>query len=161
MFYRGMDAQDIACQLADLLNTYNRLAGKRHAIDILSSETDYVVETHGKLVIGAVGVRRLSFHVSEIKHLSVRKKWRGKGIGRFLLKRALGMCVTPFAYATIREDNLSSIQLFESVGFSRVGEYDGVGHKVLILTSEISKWKPTSAPEIEIDWKSVSYTESD
>ncbi len=159
MFYRGIDARDTARQLAGLLNTYNGLASKRHAVDILNSNTDYVVETCGKLVIGAVGIHRLSCHIAEIKHLAVHEKWRGKGIGRFLLKRALSLCVTPFVYATIREDNLPSIQLFKSVGFSRAGEYGGPGYKVLILTSEIDKWKPTTTPEA--DWKSVSYTESD
>lgn len=159
MFYRSIDAQDIARQLAGLLNTYNGLAQTRHAIDILNSKTDYVVETHGKLVIGAVGIRKLSFHLSEVKHLSVHEKWRGKGVGRFLLKRADGLCQTPFAYVTIREDNLPSIRLFESVGFSRAGEYSGKGRRVLILIKEIGKWKSTTTPEI--DWKSVSYTESD
>lgn len=159
MFYRSIDAREIAFQLAGLLNTYNGLARKRYAVDILNSQTNYIVETHGKLVIGAVGIHKLSFHISEIKHLSVHEKWRGKNIGRFLLKRALALAETPFVYATIREDNSPSITLFESVGFSRVGEYAGVGHKVLIFTREITKWKTDSTTEI--DWKSVSYTEED
>ena len=159
MFYRSIDVREIALQLAGLLNTYNGLARKRYAIDVLNSQTNYIVETHGKLVIGAVGIRKLSFHISEIKHLSVHEKWRGKNIGRFLLKRAIALVETPFVYATIREDNSPSIALFESVGFSRAGEYAGVGHKVLIFTREIAKWKTDSTKEI--DWKSVSYTEAD
>ena len=159
MFYRSIDAREIALQLAGLLNTYNGLARKRYAVDVLNSQTNYIVETHGKLVIGAVGIRKLSFHISEIKHLSVHEKWRGKNIGRFLLKRAIALVETPFVYATIREDNSPSITLFESVGFSRAGEYVGVGHKVLIFTRENAKWKTDSTKEIY--WKSVSYTEAD
>jgi N-acetylglutamate synthase-like GNAT family acetyltransferase len=156
MFYRSIDAQDIARQLAGLLNDYNGLARKRHAIDILNSKTDYVVETHGKLVIGAVGIHKLSFHISEIKHLSVRKKWRKKGIGRFLLKKAIELCETPFVYSTIRENNLTSIRLLENLGFSRVGGYNGKGHRVLVFIREIAKWKKGSTPET--DWRSVSST---
>lgn len=159
MFYRSIDAMDMARQIAGLLNTYNGLSRKRQAVDILNSSTNYVVETHGKLVIGTAGIHRLSFHISEIKHLSIHGKWRKKGIGRFLLKRAISLCDTPFAYATIRDDNTASIKLFESVGFSRVGEYDGKGHRVLIFLKEIEKWRRNTTPEI--DWKSVSYTESD
>ena len=157
MFYRGIDAQDIAHQVAGLLNSYNGLAHKRFAVDVLNSKTNYVVETHGKLVIGAVGLHKLSFHISEVKHLSIRETWRKKGIGRFLLKRAIRLCETPFVYATIREDNLPSIKLFESVGFSRAGEYDGKGHKVLVFIREIEKWKKVSAAKT--NWKLASYTE--
>jgi len=157
MFYRCIDAQDIAHQIAGLLNSYNGLARRRFAVDVLNSKTDYIVETHGKLVIGAVGLHKLSFHISEVKHLSIREMWRKKGVGRFLLKRAIKLCETPFAYATIREDNLPSVQLFESVGFSRAGEYNGKGHKVLVFIREIEKWK--KAGPAETNWKLASYTE--
>jgi N-acetylglutamate synthase-like GNAT family acetyltransferase len=160
MFYRGMDARDIARQVAGLLNTYNGLARNRHAIDILNSQTNYVVETHGRLLVGAVGIRKLSFHMSEIKHLAVHKKWRRKNVGTFLLKRAIALVETPLVYATIREDNLPSIRIFESVGFSRVGGYNGTGHNVLIFTREIDRWKTDSQTTMP-DWKSASYTEAD
>lgn len=141
MFYHALADTEIARQIAVLVNQHNGLAGKRRDIDILESKTKYMVETHGKHVIGAVGTEKESYTLSEIKHLVVHPKWRHQGLGKYLTKRALRLVETPMAYCTIREDNKPSIRLFESIGFSKANAYAGQDHNVVLLTYASPTWK--------------------
>ncbi|MCI0528016.1 MAG: GNAT family N-acetyltransferase, partial [Nitrospira sp.] len=110
---------------------------------------------HGKLVLGVIGIEKLSYTFTELKHLCVRPKWRGKKIGKFLVQRAMELGDSPILCTSIREDNEASLHLLKSLGFSESERYRSPDHSVVILTRESPKWakigqtsKPTSSEEI-------------
>lgn len=144
MFFHSISDQDISTQIAGLVNDYNGLAAKRTSSAILQNQTDYVVETHGKLVIAAVGLNRDSYTLTEMKHLVVRPEWRKKGVAQFVAKRALGLIDTPMVYATIREDNTASLKLFEKLGFISSGKYSTKDHQVILMTRSAPEWQRKS-----------------
>lgn len=155
MFYNPLTDLEIARQVANLINQNNRLAGKRRDIDILGSKVKYMVETHGKFVIGAVGVDRVSYSFTEMKHLVVSPAWRRKGVGKHLIRHALRLVDTPMVYCTIREGNDASIRLFESLGFTKANTYVGQNHNVVVLTYAPPTWKNRWANlTYEPDWYS-------
>jgi L-amino acid N-acyltransferase YncA len=141
-FARSIDDQEIARQIAEMLNIHNHLASEKSARDLLKAETVYVIETHGKIVIGACGIHRQGYSMSEVKHLVVRPQWRGKGLGKFLVSKAVARSKTPSIYATIRSDNTSSMRLFNSVGFTESGTYEHDDHHVRLLVKVLREWKP-------------------
>ena len=153
MFLQTLPDYELAKQIARLINVYNELSLKRRSIDIIEGRTNYMAETHGKLVIGAVGIEKVSFVLSEIKHLVVLPDWRNKKVGQFVAKQALDQVATPMAYCTIRTDNVASIKLFENLGFRRAEQYAAEGHDVILLTRTSPTWeKKCSNPT----WKSSS-----
>ncbi len=141
MLYRPLQDYEIARQIAGLLNDYNNLSRKRRGPEIVEGKTDYVSETHGRLVIAAVGISKTSSTLSEIKHLVVRPEWRRKKVARFILERAMSLSTTPLLYATIREDNTASVELCQSVGLTRERKYWAVNHDVVLLTRISPAWK--------------------
>jgi N-acetylglutamate synthase-like GNAT family acetyltransferase len=141
MFYFSLDHPTIAYQIAGLVNTHNRLDSQRSGHDILHGPVNYVVETHGKWVIGVAGLHRQSYTFTEIKHLVVHPDWRGKGLSRFLLQRSLSIVDTKMMYATVRDDNAASLHLFESLGFKNSGGYEAEGHNVILLVKVNPQWQ--------------------
>lgn len=145
MFYFSLDHPTIAYQIASLINEHNRLEAQRSPHDILQGPVNYVVETHGRWVIGTIGMHRQSYTFTEIKHLVVHPDWRGKDLAKFLLQRALTIVDTKMMYATVREDNAASLHLFESLGFTNSGEYDAEGHNVILLVKVNPQWRKTKS----------------
>lgn len=141
MFYFTLTHEQMSHQIAALINCHNGLSTKRSIADIQTGRTDYIVETHGQWVLGAVGLDRQSYTFTEIKHLVVHPEWRSKGVARHLLKRALGVTNTKMVYATVREDNDASLKLFESFGFSRSGNYSADDHRVILLVRVSPQWE--------------------
>lgn len=140
-FYFSLNHDKIAYQVATLINCYNQLAAKKSASEILCGHTNYITETHGKLILGAVGMDRQSYTFTEIKHLVVHPEWRGKGIAKHLLRRALDITNTKMIYATVREGNEASLRLFESFGFNRAGDYTTEDHAVVLLVRVSPQWQ--------------------
>lgn len=141
MFYFTLTHQQIAYQVAALINCHNGLSQRKSVADVQTGRTDYVVETHGQWVLGAIGLDRQSYTFTEIKHLVVHTEWRGKGVAKLLLKRALAIVSTKMVYATVREDNEASLKLFESFGFRRSGDYSAIDHRVVLLVRVGPQWK--------------------
>lgn len=150
-FRTALGHMDIAEQVAGLINTYNDLSHRRTPFDIIDGATDYIVETHGRWVLGCCGVERQGHQLTEIKHLSVNETWRGKGVGKFLVTRAIEMCETPLAYATVRSDNSASLALFRGLGFQEAVSYPTSNHNVTLLVRVGKKWEKSKP-----DWQSVS-----
>jgi N-acetylglutamate synthase-like GNAT family acetyltransferase len=145
MFYFTLDHPSIAYQIAGLINTHNRLESQRSAHDILHGPVNYVVETHGKWVIGTVGLHRQSHTFTEVKHLVVHPDWRGKGLAKFLLQRALTIVDTKMMYATVRDENTPSLRLFEGLGFNNSGGYPAEDHNVILLVKVNPQWQRTKS----------------
>lgn len=155
MFYFPIAHQEIAQQIAGLLNDHNGLSARRTAYDIMNSRAHYVVETHGKFVIGAAAIQKTSYQMSELKHMVVRPDWRGRGVGHFVGRRALNICETPVVYATARNSNIASLKTLEKLGFKRVEEFPTGGHSLSLLVRVAPKWKnsiPKSKSLPEPNW---------
>jgi N-acetylglutamate synthase-like GNAT family acetyltransferase len=156
MLYFPITHQDIAQQIASLLNTHSDLAMQRTSVDILNGKTNYVVETHGKFVIGAAGIQKVSYQLSEFKHMVVHPDWRGKGLGAFLAKRALQICETPSVYATVRTTNEASIRTLEKLEFLRAHEFASGDHNLAMLVRVAPKCQTSTIPKsnssLEMSW---------
>lgn len=133
MFYFPISHQVISDQIATLLNEHSNLSTGRSGVDILTSGTSYVVETHGKSVIGVAGIHKVSHELSELKHIVVHPRWRGKGLGAFVAKRALEICKTPSIYATVRTTNEPSLKVLEKLGFLRAHDRIAEDHHLTML----------------------------
>ncbi len=144
MLYFSLDHNSIAAQTAYLINSNNQLGSTRTAQTILGGKTHYVVELHGRLVIGAVGTEHQGYTVTEIKHLVVHPDWRNRGIAQHLVRRALAIADTPMSYVTVRGDNLSSLNLFDKMEFIRAGEYFSTDHTIILLTKASNKWRKST-----------------
>jgi ribosomal protein S18 acetylase RimI-like enzyme len=151
MFYFNLDHASIAHQVAGLINSYNNLSMKRSANSIRHGKTDYIVETHGKWVLGATGIDRQSYTFTEIKHVVVHPDWRGKGLAKRLVRRAMDIISTRMIYCTVRNDNEASLELFKSCGFQVAGSYPAEDHTVIILARAAPQWekrKPLSKSKL-------------
>ncbi|MCF0052558.1 GNAT family N-acetyltransferase [Dyadobacter sp. LJ53] len=75
---------------------------------------------------GCAGIRRLDGEIAELKRMYVRPDFRGLGIGKELLKRAIATAAG-IGYKKIRLDTLSSMtkarSLYESFGFEPIDPY--------------------------------------
>ena len=147
MFYFPISHQDIAKQVAALINNYNSLAMMRTSQGILNGKVNYVIETHGKYVIGVAGIEKVSYQLSELKHMVVHPDWRGKGLGSFVAKRALQICETPSVYATVRTTNEASIRALEKIDFLRAHEFSADDHALLMLIRVAPKCVTTTTPK--------------
>lgn len=155
MFYFPITHQEIAEQIAGLLNTYSNLQLRRNSHSILNSKTKYVVETHGKFVIGVAGVEKVSYQLSELKHMVVHPDWRGKGLGGFVAKRALNICQTPSVFATVRTSNAASVRALEKIGFLKSHEFfsDGNELSMLVRAASCQTKKPSKSNSFdEMNW---------
>lgn len=134
MLYFPISHQSIGDQIADLLNKYNNLGSLRNGHNILNGKTHYVVETHGNHVIGAAGIEKTSYHLSEFKHLVVHPEWRNKKIGCFLGKRIISICQTPLLFATARLNNHASLKTLGKLGFKQTEQFKvGSSHLTFLL----------------------------
>lgn len=136
----------IAAQIACLLNTHNKLTTRYYAERIAESRTKYYPEHYQGLVFGSIGVLRVNFVLSEIKHLVVHPAFRKMGMGARLLKTALRAADTPLLFATIREGNKASLSLFTKAGFSVCHSPAVKGRKINFLLKHNDLYQ-TTAPD--------------
>lgn len=134
--------ESLAAQIAHLLNLHNHLQSEYTARKVLDARTKYLPEHYEGLVFGSIGVQRMNFMLSEVKHLVVHPAFRRMGLGRKLLKRAMLEADTPLLFATIREGNEASLGLFTSTGF-RVHAAPSTGeHRVNFLLRANESYTP-------------------
>lgn len=111
---------DLAGQVAAMLNAYNRLRARHDKDTVLRSEAKYIVSMHGNRVEGCAAVLREYPTLSRIMHVCVVHEQRQSGIGKRLVARACEVATTENVYASIRNDNVASLALFEKLGFVEV-----------------------------------------
>lgn len=140
-------------QIAHLLNENNNLRGEYDGDKILRSTASYHPEHFEGLVFGSVAVQRLTFMLSEIKHLVVHHSFRRMGLGKRLLSKALLAIDTPLVCATIREENVASLALFHSSGFVSLAKANFGDHKTWFLLKANEFTNPRSQA-IGKDYKS-------
>ena len=143
MFKRILTEEEIAKQIAWLINTNNRLNKRYNINEILSVSSSYLVETLGSIVVGCVQVERQAYVLSEIKHLVVHLTMRRQGLAKILIASALNKSTTPVVYATVREDNIGSQKAFTACGFTNAGKYTTENRSIILFLATSPKWKNT------------------
>lgn len=80
----------------------------------------------GNQAVGGVGLRKISDGICEMKRMYVRKKYRGKGIGRKLANK-INKEARRIGYERMRLDTISTmveaIHLYKSMGFKEIEPY--------------------------------------
>lgn len=122
-FYITLSEDSIAEQIALLLNQHNKLKKVHNVYSILNGTSDYFIETHLDRVIGCAALDdALYAEHSRIKHVCVAPEYRRMGIAKKVINTAINNCSTKYVYATIRQENLPSLNLWASLGFVYIKE---------------------------------------
>lgn len=132
-FYMTLPAENIAQQVATLLNEHNQLYKNHSARSILSDPGKYFVEVMGDRVIGCSAIMQEDPKLTRQYHLCVHPDFRRRGMARKLKQISLNHVVTPYVYVTIREDNIASLNLNYSFGFVFVKKDKSKDHYVITL----------------------------
>ena len=132
-FYMSLPAEDIARQVADLLNNHNKLYKTHSVISIMRDPGKYFLEIAGNRVIGCSAIMQEDPKLTRQYHLCVHPEFRRRGIARKLKQTSLNNVKTPYVYVTIREDNAPSLQLNYSFGFIFVKKEWSKDHNVITL----------------------------
>lgn len=102
----------------------------------------YFVAIVDGTLAGCVAVRRLSGALSEIRHLAVAERFRRRGIGTALVRRAAAEAGTPALLASVRDHNEASLVLFRSLGFAHALVF-GPAERPLRLLVRANRHQPT------------------
>jgi len=132
-FYTTLPADEIARQVAELLNNHNLLRKHHNINTIMKARAAYFVDIVGGQVIGCSAIHQETEEVTKQFHLCVHPNFRRQGLGRKLKLASLAHVTTPYVYVTIREDNVPSITLNTSLGFVLVKKDWTGDHNVLTL----------------------------
>ena len=114
---------NVAVQIADLLNAQNNLMNSYDAATVLNHADRYIVKLgENQKVLGCIEVKKVQWYQFEIDHLSVHPEEKRKGLGTALLTEAeararqLGARI---AQCTIRLGNTASEKLFNKNGYTK------------------------------------------
>lgn len=149
-FNTVLSNHEIAQQIANLLNQNNRLAILHNQGTILSNKVQYYIEFYGQIVSGCVGLIRQQNNMDKIVHLSVIPQFRGKGIGKRLILTALNNSTRDIIYMQIREDNIASLKLAESLGFKSIAYIPKANYNLLSMCLFRRKGWPTNLKALTI-----------
>jgi GNAT superfamily N-acetyltransferase len=116
-FYVNLTKEEMAAQVAALLNGQNQLTTTYTPYFLMVARQDYFVEVYGSLVVGCAALEYENSTWSKIKHVSVRPEFQRRGIAKRILTTILGCCKSENVYMTIREDNKPSLAMANSLGF--------------------------------------------
>lgn len=116
-FYVSLGQQEMARQIAQMVNAHNRWYTRHNAIAISASPARYFVEIVNDKVVGCAASQKEYSNLSKVFHICVLPEFRRKGIAEKLTRLAIAGCNTEYVYMTIREDNLPSLRMAEKLGF--------------------------------------------
>lgn len=132
-FYMSLPAEDIAQQVANLLNDHNKLYKNHTVHSIIRDPGKYFLEIVGNRVIGCSAILQEEPKLTRQYHLCVHPDFRRQGIAKRLKQTSLNNVRTPYVYVTIREDNIPSLKLNYSFGFIFVKKEWSKDHNVITL----------------------------
>ena len=136
-FNTMINGSKVANQIATLLNQNNDLLLTHSINTICNSKCLYLVYIQNQTVVGCTGLIREETELTRNMHTSVAYNLRKKGLGKYLVGQAMYHCVTKYMFATIRDNNYSSLKLYYSLGFNFVEKQIKNNHKLLILGRKI------------------------
>ena len=122
-FLISMSNQEVAAQVSDMVNKYNKWYMRFSAQSILMMPARYFIEVEGPLVVGCASSIKDYPALTRIQHICVLPTHRKRGIARKLTEIAIKRCDTEYVYMTIRDDNFASIGLATSLGFVYVKKH--------------------------------------
>lgn len=117
-FYVSLSNYEIATQIAALINKYNKWYVMFSAQAILIGHARYFVEIESNRVVGCASCIQEFGTYTKLQHICVLPTHRRRGIAYKLTELAIANSNTEYVYMTIREDNIWSIRLAESLNFS-------------------------------------------
>lgn len=134
-FMLTIDSFNLARQIANLINVGGQLKVVMTAKSVLCDSTRYLIELDREVVVGVIGLKAHNNVVTEIKHLCVRPNYRGQGIGKRLLKRAIetGLSNTKFVYGLVRSDNSINIRNNLTLGMKPIGKKSVNNHTLILF----------------------------
>jgi GNAT superfamily N-acetyltransferase len=106
--------------------------------EIVMDARYFVLTVPEKGRVAAVGLKRLSRFMTEVKHLVVKESERRKGYGRAILRLALERIRTPLAVATVRVDNVHWLRANVEEGFREIETVGSEGNEVRFLVRRVS-----------------------
>jgi GNAT superfamily N-acetyltransferase len=136
-FYITLSQQEIAKQIADLINKYNKLYTYHTDYSIVNSAADYFVEIVENKVVGCTGLLKEFPAMSKSYHTSVLPEYRRRGLGAKLLLTAMNNCQTPYIYGTIREDNTASLELVGKLGWKFIRKDWNRDHYIITVAVKL------------------------
>jgi len=116
-FYVSVSTQDMATQIANLINKYNQWYTTYTPASISIMPANYFVVLNIDKVIGCSANIKEYPTLSKIMHVCVVPEFRNKGIAKSLVELAIQNCDTDYVYMTIRKDNIPSLRMANSLGF--------------------------------------------
>lgn len=132
-FYVSVSREEMAAQISVLINSYNKLYRRHSTWSVLHDNANYFVEVIANKVVGCAGTVKRYPTLSEIKHVCVAPEYRKKGMAKKLVELAIANCETEYVYMTIRNDNIPSLKMAESLGFVPVRKHWSVDHYVITV----------------------------
>jgi len=132
-FSLTIDAMGLARQIAALVTAGGQLHMKVTPHMVLNSGVKYLIELMGDSIVGVVGHELVRDNVSEIKHLCVHPSYRGRGLGKKLLSKAMVAAPTEYVFGLVRSNNEINIRNNLSVGMRPVGKKRACGSYHLIV----------------------------
>ena len=115
--------------------------------EIVMDARYFVLTVPEKGRVAAVGLKRLSRFMTEVKHLVVKPDERRLGYGRAILRLALERIRTPLAVATVRVDNVHWLRANVEEGFREVETVGSEGNEIRFLVRRVRGGE--AAPPIE------------
>lgn len=104
------------------------------------SEAGYVVENHFEHMLGGFIILHIVDDEADVQHLAVDSSLNGRGGGRALLQEALirlAICEVKLVFLEVRASNKRALDLYERVGFRKVGVragyYSDVGEDAVVM----------------------------
>jgi GNAT superfamily N-acetyltransferase len=115
--------------------------------EIVMDARYFVLTVPEKGRVAAVGLKRLSRFMTEVKHLVVRPEERRHGYGRAILRLALERIRTPLAVATVRVDNVHWLRVNVEEGFREIETVGAEGNEVRFLVRRVRGGEGPPSPD--------------
>jgi len=132
-FLLTVDADSLATQIANLINSGHQLKFFLAQESIKYSPVRYLIELHKDKVIGTIGLEQCNSRVTELKHLCVHPDYRRQGIGLKLLEKGAKSSLTEFVFGAVRSDNLVNIRNNLRIGMVPIGKKSKRGYSIIIF----------------------------
>ena len=142
-FYITLPKQDIAEQIAKLLNMQNKLYKLHNIITIMNSPATYFVEVESDKVVGCSALIKEHPTLSKSYHTSVLPNYKKKGVATKLLMTAMDNCETRYIYGTIRQDNEPSLRLVRKLGWQEIRKDWNKDHWVITMAKKLKAERRT------------------
>jgi ribosomal protein S18 acetylase RimI-like enzyme len=122
-FYVSVSERSMAEQISNMLNQHNKWATKFSAQSLIMTPARYFVELENTIVVGCASHLRQYDTLTKIQHICVLPQHQRRGIAKRLTNIAIDNSETEFVYMTIREDNIASLSLAQSLEFRYITKH--------------------------------------